>query len=150
MEKLSYSFLPKKDQYLYGVIEDALSRHKNGIPVKSQYSNEEIQGTIEAVCYDNPDIICINKTIYRIVSSFTSKQVNFKYIASPSDSRNRDKLLKDKLDEAVFEIDSKAKSDRETLQGITEYLQRNVTYDMDELQSVGSGRVSNRPDSQNA
>lgn len=150
MDKLCYSFLPKNNQSLYGVIEDALFHNKNGIPVKSQYSNDDIRDTIEAVCYDNPDIISINKTIYRIVSSFTSKQVNFRYIASQGESTKRNQLLKAKLDEAVFEIDSKAKSDRETLQGISEYLQRNVIYDMDELQSVGAGGASKRPDSHNA
>ena len=150
MEKLGFSMLSDRDQALYCVMEDAVIGHKNSFPLPGRYSGDDLRRVFETLMGDYPDIIHINKTVIETKASLFSNEMSFKRIASPREEREREDALKQKVSDAVFEIDSKAKNDREILQGISEYLQRTTAYDYDELKALGSARVSRRPDSHNA
>ena len=57
--------------------------------------------------------------------------------------------LQKALEDAVWEIDKKARNDKEILMGISEFLQYNVIYDKDELICNSRGK-SKYPESHNA
>ena len=71
---------------------------------------------------DNPDIIYFSKSKIRTLTSLFGKQLSFPVCMSKASAMEYESRLKKSLEEAVWEIDKKAKNDRDILQGISEYL----------------------------
>ena len=150
MEKLSYIFLNPGEQAAYHVLEETVVNHRNGCDISRIGRGIDISRVLSAVLSDHPEVIYFNRTCQRQVESLFSKRLSFTGTHSAFENREREKELAKKLEDAVFEIDKNARSDRDILQGISEYLQRTVTYDETELNSKTYWFGSKRPDSHNA
>jgi transglutaminase/protease-like cytokinesis protein 3 len=150
MEKLSYSFLNPKEQAAYNVLEETVVNYRNSCDISRFGRGVDISRVLSSVLSDHPEVIYFNRTCQRQFSSLFSKRLSFTGTRSVYENKEREKILAKKLEDAVFEIDKNARSDRDILQGISEYLQRTVTYDEIELNSKFYWFGSQRPDSHNA
>ncbi len=150
MEGLSFSLLNDKEKQAYRVLEAAVLNHERGCNVDCIDRKVDLMRILGAVLSDYPEIIYFNRTLLRTNRSFFSKYISFTGIVSPSSEKQRERKLAEALDEAVYEIDKAARDDREILQGISEYLQRSIKYDQDELNAMASRRFNHSPDSHNA
>ncbi len=149
MELLGYELLNVKEKAAYKILEAAVINHCQSCDI-TRVRNVDIMHVLGAVLSDYPDIVYFNRTALRTNTSFFSKQISFTGIVSPRQEKEREKRLKEELDNAVFEIDKNSRNDREILQGISEYIQRTVTYDYKEFSSSSFWRSSKNPDSHNA
>ncbi len=150
LERLSYSLLNDKEQTAYKLLEDAVLNHRRDCDVSRIGWKTDIMHVLTSVLSDHPEIIYFNRTLLRTNASLFSKRVTFTGTISTRIENEREKRLAEKLNDAVFEIDKNARTDREIIQGISEYLQRTVTYDLKELSSMSYWRGSKSPDSHNA
>lgn len=150
MEKLGYSLLNADERKLYNILEDAVVNHKRSCNISGIGRKVDNMHVLTSVLSDHPEVIYFNRTLLRTNASLFSKQISFTGIVSSGLERKREQELAKKLDDAVFEIDKNAKTDREIIQGISEFLQRTVTYDIKELSSMSFWSGSKKPDSHNA
>ena len=150
MGNLSYSLLNDKEQAVYRLFEEAVTNQRRDCDLSRISGRMDLMHILTAVLSDHPEIIYFNRTLLRTNREFLSKRVSFTGIVAPRIEKEREKLLEEKLNDAVFEIDKQARTDREIIQGISEFLQRTVTYDIKELSSMSSWRGSKSPDSHNA
>ncbi len=146
---LGYGQLNKDEQVAYGLFEEAMRRQAASCDISRVKRNVNIMEVLATVLGDNPDIIYFNKTMIRTIGSFYSKQMNFVGCLNKRQAEQCGIQLKKALENAVWEIDKNAKNDKEILMGISEFLQRNVKYDTDELKSIERGK-SRTPMSHNA
>lgn len=133
----------------YLLIEDALKKHATTCDVSKVPRTVDIMELLLTVLGDNPDVIYFNKTKIRTMTSLFGKQVSFVGCMSKTQALQYEKQLKKSLEDAVWEIDKGAKDDKDILIRISEYLQRNVSYDKDELRAAMLGR-SKHPEAHNA
>lgn len=133
----------------YLLLEDALTKKVTSCDVSMIKRTVNIMNVLLTVLGDNPSIIYFNKTRISTVASLFGKQLNFAGCMSRTQAKKHEDKLKKALEDAVWEIDKKAKNDKEILQGISEYLQCNVIYDKDESRHAMRGR-SKYPESHNA
>jgi len=150
LEGLSYFLLTDKEKDAYKILENAVLNHARGCDVARVDRSIDIMRILGAVLSDYPEVIYFNRTLLRTNRSFFSKHIAFTGIVPESDERQREKRLEEALNDAVYEIDKSARDDREILQGISEFLQRSVKYDQDELNAMASRRFNHCPDSHNA
>lgn len=146
---IGYVFLNKDEQFAYALFEEALKKKSTLCDISSVKSNVNLMKVLTIVLGDNPDITYFNKTMIRTLGNFFGKQVSFVGCLNRKQSEQCDSQLKRALEDAVWEIDKNAKYDKVILMGISRYLQRNVKYDMDELNSSAHGK-SKSPMSHNA
>ena len=146
---MGFVCLNKDEQLAYDLFEEALRRKATSCDISRVKRSVNLMRVLTAVLGDNPDIIYLNKTMIRTLGSFFGKQISFVGCLPRKQAELCDIQLKKALEAAVWEIDKKAKNDKEILMGISEYLQRNVKYDMDELNSAARGK-SISPMSHNA
>lgn len=146
---LGYGQLNKDEQLAYELFEDAMKRYAVSCDISKISRKVNIMRVLTTVLGDNPDILYFNKTRIRTLENSFGRQVNFVGCLNKRQAEQYSKQLRDALEDAVWEIDKAARDDKGILMGISEFLQRNVKYDMDELKSL-SRRKSKSPMSHNA
>lgn len=146
---LGYAYLNRDEQFAYDLFLDALTKRATACDISKVKRNVNLLRVLNTVLGDNPDIIYFNKTTIKTLGSFFGKQMSFVGCLSKRQAEQCDEQLKKALEDAVWEIDKKARDDKEILIGISEFLQQNVIYDMDELNSSYRGKCES-PMSHNA
>jgi len=148
---LGYKFLNPEEQMAYQILYDALKQHRTSCDISRVKRGVDISKVMSTVMGDNPEIIYFNKTLLRTMSGIFVKQLSFTGCIPQSQIRKKEQQLEDAVNDAVWEIDKNAHNDKEILQGITEFLQRNVVYDYDEYASnVRRNAKAKFPDAHNA
>lgn len=148
---LGYKYLNSKEQAAYEILFSALSQHETSCDITGIKHGVDILKVMSTVMGDNPEIIYFNKTLLRMSSGMFVKRLSFTGCIPRSQIKKKEKELKDAVNDAVWEIDKIAHNDKEILQGISEYLQRNVVYDYDEYASNTKAIPKLKfPDSHNA
>lgn len=140
---LGFSQLDKDEKFAYSILEEALKRQQTSCDISKINRSVDIMHVLTIVLGDNPEIIYFNKTMIRTVRSLFAKQLSFSSCLSKKQTEKVNLELKKALEDAVWEIDKHAKDDKEILRGISEYLQRTVTYDRDELNCAMRGKSQN-------
>lgn len=133
---LGYSFLSQEEQHAYSIMKEALDRRKTSCDVSKISRGVNLSKILGTVLGDNPEIIYFNKTMIRTMCGIFAREMSFVGCMNPREASYKESQLKEALEDAVWEIDKLSRSDYEILQGISEYLQRNVRYDFDELKSI--------------
>ncbi len=146
---LGFGYLNKDEKNAYSLFEDAMRRQATSCDISRVKRNVNLLKVLATVLGDNPDIIYFNKTMIRTLGNFYGKQLSFVGCLSKKQADQCGNQLKKALEDAVWEIDKTAKNDKEILMGISEFLQRSVTYDRDELKNIERGK-SKSPMSHNA
>ena len=146
---LGREHLNADEKFAYDLIEAALLRKASSCDVSRVRRSVNVLNVLMTVLGDNPGIVYYNKTRIYAVSGFLGKQLTFSGCMGRSQAKKYEDALQKALEDAVWEIDKKAGDDKEILQGISEYLQRNVVYDDEELKAVSWG-VSKHPMSHTA
>lgn len=132
---LGYLYLNPDEKYAYDSLLRALSNHRTSCDISTVKRTVDILKVMSIVMGDNPNIIYFDKTLLRTMSGLFVKQISFAGCVPSNQAKKKEEQLKKALDDAAWEIDKEAHNDKEILQGITEYLQRNVVYDYDEYSS---------------
>lgn len=146
---LGYAYLNRDEQFAYDLFLDALTRKATACDISRVKRNVNLMKVLNTVLGDNPSIIYFNKTMIKTLGGFLGKQMSFVGCMNKKMAEQCDLQMKKALEDAVWEIDKNARNDKEILMGISEFLQRNVKYDMDELNSSSRGK-SKSPMSHNA
>ncbi len=133
----------------YSLVEEALRKHATTCDVSKIPRTVNMQDIILTVLGDNPDIIYVDKTRIKTTTGLFGKQISFERCVSSAREAQWEEQLQKALEDAVWEIDKNAKNDKDILRGISEYLQRNVRYEQDELRAVTLGK-SPHPEAHNA
>lgn len=148
---LGYNFLNPDEQTAYQILYDALVQHRTSCDISRVKRGVDISKVMSTVMGDNPEIIYINKTLLRTMSGIFVKQLSFTGCIPQSQIKKKEQQLESAVNDAVWEIDKTAHNDKEILQGISEYLQRNVVYDYDEYASYMRRNAKAKfPDAHNA
>lgn len=148
---LGYLYLNPEEQIAYEVLLDALKKYSTCCDISSVERSVDISKVVSTVLGDHPNIIYFNKTQLRTMSGVFIKQLSFTGCIPKKQIIKKEQQLKAAIEEAVWDIDKNSRSDKEILQGITEYLQRSVRYDYDELSSIMKRSAKVKfPDSHNA
>lgn len=146
---LGYGRLNKDEQLAYELFEDAMKQYAVSCDITKISRKINIMRVLTTVLGDNPDILYFNKTRIRTLENFWGRQMNFTGCLDKRQAEQYGKQLGEALEDAVWKIDKGARDDREILMKISEFLQKNVRYDMDELKSLSRGK-SKSPVSHNA
>lgn len=146
---LGYVQLNKDERQAYLLLEDAMKRYATSCDVSSVKRNVNLMKVMTTVLGDHPGIIYFNKTMIRTIAGSFGKQLNFIGCINRRQAEKYEEELKNTLEDAVWEIDKRAKNDMEILIGISEFLQKNVRYDAEELKHSSQGK-SRSPMSHNA
>lgn len=146
---MGYGLLNRDEQFAYDLLERAMKSKAASCDISGVKRNVDLMKVLSFVLGDNPGIIYFNRTMIRTLRGIFGKQLSFVGCLNKRKAEQCGIQLKNALEDAVWEIDKKAKSDKEILMGISEYLQRNVKYDMDEFKSSSCGK-SKFPMSHNA
>ncbi len=147
---LAYNYLNKDEQYAYNLFDEALRKKATSLNISGVKRKVDLMLVMNAVLGDNPSCIYFNKTLLRTMQSFFGKSISFTGCMSRRQEEKCSDELKRAVESAAWEIDKTARNDREILQGISEYLQRTVKYDLDEYRSSGSVFGKSNPTSHNA
>jgi len=146
---LGYQQLNYDEQFAYELFEEAMRRHAASCDISKIKRSVDIMKVLTVVLGDHPDIIYFNKSMIRTLGTMFSKQMSFVGCLGKRQAEQCEKQLQAALENAVWEIDKGARDDKEILMGISEFLQRNVKYDQNELISSSRGKTKN-PMSHNA
>lgn len=146
---LGYTYLNRDEQFAYEIFLDALTRKETTCDISRVKRNVNLMRVLNTVLGDNPYIIYFNKTMIKTLGVIFGKKMSFVGCLNKRQAEQCNEQLKMALEDAVWEIDKNAKNDKDILMGISEFLQRNVKYDMDELNSSVRGK-SKSPMSHNA
>lgn len=146
---LGYVRLNKDEQQAYLLLEDAMKRYATSCDVSKVKGNVNLAKVMRTVLGDNPDIIYFNKTMIKTREHLFGKRLNFTGCMNRRQAAKCEEALRTALEDAVWEIDKRAKNDMEILMGISEFLQKNVRYDTKELKH-SPRRKSRSPMSHNA
>lgn len=137
---LGYLHLNPDEKFAYDLIYQTFLNHDSSCDISKVKRNVNTVKIIQTVLGDNPSIVYFNKTLLRTMSGIFGKQMSLAGCLTKIQAIKKEEQLKKALEDAVWQIDKSAHNDREILQGITEYLQKNVLYDYDELNSISRGR----------
>lgn len=146
---LGYWQLKPGEQTAYMILEEALVNRCATCDISHISNKTNIMKVIQTVLGDNPQIVYFNNTKLKMKSGLLTKQLDFSINLGKRQIQMKEEQLRKAVEDAAWNIDKSARNDRELLQGISEYLQKSVAYDYDELNYL-SRRKSRDPDAHNA
>ena len=129
---IGYSCLNNDEKKAYEIIEESLNRKSSSCDISSVKKRIDIGKIYEAVLGDHPEIIYVNCTFFQQSESLFERKLIYSIVLKGRKAQDCEKELQDAVESAAWEIDKKAKNDRDILLGISEYLQKNVIYDNEE------------------
>lgn len=147
--RLRYTYLNKEEQFVYGLFLEALRKKATECDISGVKKDVNLVMVLNAVLGDYPEIIYFDKSEITTIESLFGKKLSFAGCMNKRQAEQYDDQLRKALEDAVWEIDKNAKNDKEILMGISEFLQRNVEYDMEES-NRSSRKKSKSPMSHNA
>lgn len=150
--KIGYERLSQAEKKVYEQFEKAFSSCASTIDGNGFGRNVDVMKVLQVALGDNPHIIYFNKTQIRMSASlFGGKQFHLAGAYSASQNKSMTYELQQALKRAIEAIEfMNPISDYDKLMCIYEYLQDNVTYDNQELESLSKYGKSKRPQSHNA
>lgn len=140
---LGYWQLNNRERQVYEKIELELLRYSTHLEVPTGVDLVKI---LSIVLYDNPSIIYVTNPKILFTGGIIARRANLMGTISRTKAIAMEKELQKKVENIAWEIDSKARNDREILQGISDYFQKNIRYDYVDADAM----KPNHPNAHNA
>jgi len=148
-EGLAYGHLSNQEKDVYKIALRAFSSHAISFDCTQANRNVDLMKVIQAVIGDNPSVIYFNKSQLQIEESIFGKKIILTGIQLKPQLDKMKLSLDVSSNLIVSSLKANSHDDYSLLVKLSEYLQKNVRYDKDELQASMRG-TSISPSSHNA
>ena len=148
-EGIGFKFLSLKEQQLYKVMSKAFSSMALEFKCPLTLRGVDIMKVMETLLGDNPGIIYFDKTQIKFEETLTEKTIFLTGLFSSAQTVKMYKTLEERADKIISIVESESIDDYSLLFNLYKILQKNIVYDVEELNSIGNGSTKN-PSSHNA
>lgn len=137
MEEISFGLLSPVEQQVYRNFQQAFARYADSVELGSDNRDVDVMKVVQAVLGDHPEIVYFDKTRLRVASSFFSgKEIRLCGAVPTAQAKRMNQELEARVLEALECIAQwNPMTDYDKLLCIYEYLQDNMTYDVQELEA---------------
>ena len=148
-EGIGFKFLSIREQQLYKVMLRAFSSMALEFKCPLASRGVDIMKVMETLLGDNPDVIYFDKTKIKFEETLMEKTIFLTGLYSSNQAAKIKTKIEDVYNNIVSIVKSESKDDYSLLFNLYKILQKNIVYDVEELNAISGGFTKN-PFSHNA